>query len=93
MLNLLKILQTQRKLNLCKVLSKNQIGEYTVLENEKALKSERLSPNYLPKIRIWKDSKGNLWTLDHRRLNAFRLANLNSVEFVWAAEDEAEKQM
>lgn len=72
---------------------KNQIGEYTVLENAKALKSGRLSPNDLPKIRICKDSKGNLWTLDHRRLDAFRLANLNSVAFVWYTEDEVEKQM
>ena len=54
--------------------AKNKTGDYTVLGNADALRSETIDPNIL-RIRIWKDTLGNYWTLDHRRLAAFRLAN------------------
>ncbi len=72
---------------------KNQTGEYTVLGNAEALKKGILLPTDLALIRLWKDDKGNIWTLDHRRLAAFRLAGLESVPFQWATEEEVKNQM
>lgn len=72
---------------------KNQTGEYTVLGNAEALKNGSLKASDLPEIRIWKDDTGKLWTLDHRRLASFRLAELESVPFKWASPDEIAGQM
>ena len=72
---------------------KNQTGEYTVLGNAEALKAGTLKPEDMPLIRLWKDDDGKIWTLDHRRLAAFRLAELESVPFVWATEEEVNNQM
>ena len=71
----------------------NQTGEYTVLDNVQALKDGTLKPSDLPEIRIWKDSEGNLWTLDHRRLAAFRMAGVDEVPFRWATNEEVASQM
>ena len=72
---------------------KNQTGEHTVLGNAEALKSGALKATDLPEIRIWQDADGKLWTLDHRRLAAFRMAELDSVPFRWATDEEVAKQM
>ncbi len=72
---------------------KNKTGEYTVLGNAKALKNGILKASGLPNIRIWKDANGKIWTLDHRRLAAFRLAGLEAVPFQWATNKEVVKQM
>ena len=39
------------------------------------------------------DDNGKLWALDHRRLAAFRIAELESVPFQWATEEEIASQM
>ena len=72
---------------------KNQTGSYTVLDNAEALKNGTLKASDLPEIRIWKDSEGKLWTLDHRRLAAFKIAGLDSVPFRWATDEEIASQM
>lgn len=72
---------------------KNQTGEYTVLGNAEALKNGTLKPTDLPSIKIWQDAEGQLWTLDHRRLAAFRLAGLEEVPFQWATQEEITGQM
>lgn len=72
---------------------KNQTGEYTVLENAAALKSGALKVTDLPEIKIWKDSNGKVWTLDHRRLAAYRMAELDRIPFEWATEKEVSSQM
>lgn len=72
---------------------KNQTGEYTVLGNAEALKNGTLQATDLPEIRIWQDADGKLWTLDHRRLAAFRIAELDSVPFRWATDEEIAGQM
>ena len=72
---------------------KNQTGEHTVLGNAEALKSGALKATDLPEIRIWQDADGKLWTLDHRRLAAFRMAKLDSVPFRWATDEEVANQM
>ncbi len=72
---------------------KNQTGEHTVLGNAEALKSRAIKATDLPEIRIWQDADGKLWTLDHRRLAAFRIAELDSVPFSWATDEEVANQM
>ena len=72
---------------------KNKTGEYTVLGNAEALKNGTLKVTDLALIRLWKDENGQLWTLDHRRLAAFRLAGLESVPFQWATDKEVANQM
>lgn len=72
---------------------KNQTGEHTVLRNAEALKSGTLKATDLPEIRIWQNADGKLWTLAHRRLAAFRIAELDSVLFRWAADEEVANQM
>ena len=72
---------------------KNQTGEYTVLGNAEALKNGTLQATDLPEIRIWQDADGKLWTLDHRRLAVFRIAELDSVPFRWATDEEIAGQM
>jgi len=53
--------------------AKNTTGEYTVLGNAQGLQDGSLRPDVL-KVRVWKDEAGKVWTLDHRRLAAFKLA-------------------
>ncbi len=72
---------------------KNQTGDYIVLDNAQALKEGTLKPSDLPEIRIWIDNDGNLWTLDHRRLAAFRIAGVDEVPFRWATDEEVASQM
>ncbi|BFO08054.1 hypothetical protein GGER_05640 [Serratia rubidaea] len=71
----------------------NQTGEYTVLNNAAALKNGTLKPTDLPAIKIWQDSSGKLWTLDHQRLAAFKLSGLKEVPVQWATEKEIAGQM
>ena len=61
---------------------KNATGEFTVLGNAQALKSGALNPEIL-RIKVWKDASDKVWTLDHRRLAAFRLSGLQEVPIQW----------
>lgn len=72
---------------------KNLTGEHTVLGNAEALKNGTLQATDSPEIQIWQDVDGKLWTLDHRRLAAFRIAELDSVPFRWATDEEIAGQM
>lgn len=63
----------------------SQDGKYSVLGNAKDLQSGKLKVEMLPTLRVWRDTEGRIWTLDHRRLAAIRLAgNIENitVEFV-----------
>ena len=71
--------------------AKNQTGEYTVLGNAANLSAGTLDPNIL-KIKVWNDSTGKIWTLDHRRLAAFKIAK-KCVPFEYASKQEVENQM
>ncbi|QDX95751.1 hypothetical protein EEL30_12115 [Brevibacillus laterosporus] len=73
--------------------AKNNTGKYTVLENASALKSGELKPSDLPTMRVWKDETGKTWTLDHRRLAAYRLADLKGVPVEWASKELVEDQI
>lgn len=70
----------------------NKTGNYTVLGNAEALRNGTLSVDDLQNIRIWEDKNGVLWTLDHRRLAAFRPAGLEEVPFEWADIDDVLRQ-
>lgn len=63
----------------------SQDGKYTVVDNARALKAGTLNLNVLPVIRVWQDTQGRVWTLDHRRLAAIRMSGAFDeipVEFV-----------
>ncbi|MFP1734159.1 RHS repeat-associated core domain-containing protein, partial [Lonsdalea quercina] len=72
---------------------KNQTGEYTVLDNAAALRNGTLKPTDLSAIKIWQDLNGKLWTLDHRRLAAFKLSGLKEIPVQWATQKEIAGQM
>lgn len=63
----------------------NHTGEYTVVGNAIAFKSGQLDPAKFPRIQVWRDVTGKIWTLDHRRLVSMVLAGMDreiDVEFV-----------
>ena len=72
--------------------AKNQTGDYTVLQNAADLKSGKLDPNIL-RINIWKDESGKAWTLDHRRLAAFKIAKIECTPVQEANSSMVKKQM
>jgi hypothetical protein len=72
---------------------RNQTGEFTVLQNAEALKAGTLKATDLPPIRVWVDDAGKIWTLDHRRLGAFRLGELGEVPVQWASPEAVQKEM
>lgn len=65
---------------------KNTTGQYTVVGNAVKLELGILKPEVL-RIDVWKDASGKIWTLDHRRLGAFKLAELEHVPVKWANPD------
>ena len=62
---------------------KNTTGNYTVLGNAESLANGSLNPNVL-RMNVWKDASGKVWTLDHRRLGAFKLSGLEQAPIQWA---------
>jgi RHS repeat-associated protein len=72
---------------------KNVTGEHTVLGNAMLLSKGKLKPDDLPAIRVWKDQSGKIWTLDHRRLAAFRLARVTDIPVEWVGNNVAKRQM
>lgn len=64
--------------------------DYTVLTNAMELRSGKLTPEILGPIKIWKEPgpNGKIWTLDHRRLMAYKIAGYPDVPTEWAHEGE-----
>uniref|UniRef100_UPI000A72CA2C RHS repeat-associated core domain-containing protein n=3 Tax=Lysinibacillus TaxID=400634 RepID=UPI000A72CA2C len=71
---------------------KNSTGPFTVLENAASLKNGLLKVSDLPTVNVWKDVDGKIWTLDHRRLAAFRLANIDEIPVNWASRRQVKDQ-
>lgn len=76
----------------------NVADNYFVLKNAKGLLEGSLTPEVLGPVNVWKNSSSQgpgFWTLDHRRLAAYKLAGIEDVPIVWAGEykiiDEAWK--
>jgi hypothetical protein len=72
---------------------KNETGGYTVIGNAEAIKSGSLKATDIPLIRVWKDETGRIWTLDHRRLAAFRIAGSKEIPVQWVSSEIAIKQI
>jgi hypothetical protein len=63
----------------------SQDKKYTVIGNAHAIREGKLDIKKLPTIKVWQDTQGRVWTLDHRRLAAMRLSGVVDkveVEFV-----------
>ncbi|MBF0301383.1 MAG: hypothetical protein HQK51_21945 [Oligoflexia bacterium] len=61
-------------------------GVYTVVQNAKDIKYGKLDIKAIPKIRVWKDIYGNIWTLDHRRVASFVLSGaVQKVPAIWVS--------
>ncbi len=71
---------------------KNTTGNYTVLGNAEALSNGSLNPNVL-RMNVWKDTNGKIWSLDNRRLGAFRLSTLDEAPVNWATPPQVRSQM
>ncbi|MBW7476087.1 hypothetical protein K0T92_15180 [Paenibacillus oenotherae] len=82
-----------KEINFMQSSIKNKTGDYTVLGNADALKSGKLSPSDLETINVWKNGAGKIWTLDHRRLAAFRIAGTEKIPVQWATKEMIESQM
>ena len=68
-------------------------GGYTVINNARALKEGTLKVTDLPKLRVWRDEDGKVWTLDHRRLAAMRLSGaVDDIEVEFVAEEIVKAQ-
>jgi hypothetical protein len=71
---------------------KNTTGEYTVLGNIESLRSGALTPEKLGSaIKVWQDKQGIIWSLDHRRLAAFKEGGTTSISVQWATRSEVVK--
>lgn len=63
----------------------NHTGNYTVVGNAQAFKAGKLDPSKFPRLQVWRDTTGKIWTLDHRRLISMVMAGYDKeldVEFV-----------
>ena len=61
---------------------------YTVLENVTKLKLGIITVDDIPTIKVFKDKSGKIWTLDNRRLAAFRKAGVSKIPIIWADDDD-----
>ena len=91
--NYLKNTVNPKKVNFMQSSIKNQTGNHTVIGNAEALKNGTLSANDLPKMRVWKDASNKIWTLDNRRLAAFKLADIKRVPVQWATTKQVSNEM
>lgn len=78
-----------KKINFIHSSITNTTGNYTVLRNAEALANETLKPNVL-KISVWKNVGGQVWTLDHRRLGAFRVQWVVPNGEIWKCQQKME---
>ena len=72
---------------------KNKTGNHTVLQNAKDLKNGKLKVTDFEPIRVWKDENNKIWSLDHRRLAAFKMAGIEEIPVKWASKSTVAKEM
>jgi hypothetical protein len=71
----------------------SQDKKYTVVGNAQAIKEGKLDISMLPTIKVWRDTEGRVWTLDHRRLAAMRLSGvIDNVEVDFVSEHVVKAQ-
>lgn len=64
---------------------------YDPLQTELGTRPNSLDANVL-RVKIWKDTSGKIWSLDHRRLAAFKISK-KCVPYTWATPAEVKSQM
>ncbi len=47
----------------------------SLVDLAKKIKSKEVSISEIPPLEVWRDTKGRIWSLDHRRLIAYALSN------------------
>lgn len=68
-------------------------SRYTVIENARMIRDGKLDAEKLPPIRVWRDTSGKVWTLDHRRLVSLILSGkVESAKVEWATQKEVTQQ-
>ncbi len=71
----------------------SQDKKYTVVGNAHAIREGKLDVKKLPTIKVWRDTQGRVWTLDHRRLAAMRLSGvIDKVEVEFVTEELVKAQ-
>lgn len=71
----------------------SQDKKYSVINNAKAFKDGTLTVDKLPTIRVWRDTEGRVWTLDHRRLASMRLSGVvDEIQVEFVAESMVKEQ-
>ncbi|MBK7844037.1 MAG: hypothetical protein IPJ71_10130 [Bdellovibrionales bacterium] len=69
-------------------------SSYDVVDNARKLQAGQLSPNELPKIVVFQDTQGRIWTTNHRILAAFLLSGVvEQVPVTWADADTARRNL
>lgn len=64
-------------------------NKYDVITDARLFKQHKLSFKTTPIIRVWQDTTGVIWSLDHRRLASILLAgNIKTIPVKWATEKE-----
>lgn len=77
-----------RDIRFSQVMAKNSSGQYTVVDNAKAFQVGALKPEDLPPIQVWRDTDGRVWTLDHRRVIAMKMAgNIREVPVTFVSKE------
>ena len=67
-------------------------NKYDMITTAKLLKNHCLKISSLPKIHVWKDKNGHIWTLNHRRVAAAILAgNIKQLPVIWASRKEVKQ--
>ena len=66
--------------------------KYDVITTAYQLQRGELEVSALPVVQVWEDDEGKVWTLNHRRVAACRLAgNVGEVPVRWATREEVER--
>ncbi len=53
-----------------------QDRQHDIIENAKALQAGTLKITNMPKIEVWQDDQGRIWTTNHRRLITLLLSGI-----------------
>lgn len=72
----------------------SQDKKYSVVANARSIKEGKLDIKVLPTIRVWRDTQGRIWTLDHRRLAAMHLSGaIDKLEVEFVSEALVKEQV
>ncbi|WP_299006110.1 hypothetical protein [uncultured Shewanella sp.] len=65
---------------------------FDIITTAYQLQQKRIAITALPNIHVWRDSKGNIWTINHRRLASIILAgNIDKIPVTWISQKTLDK--